>query len=199
MSRIADAILRLLRSLLLLPLRRPPSSPAIDDWPACSQWILDREGGFADDPRDSGGPTNMGITLATLRHHRGVACTIADLRGMEQTEAVEIYHTSYWHACRCDEMPRGVDLVLVDAAVMSGPAAAARMLQRVLMVPEDGIIGPQTMAAVHAVSPRTTLQALGRERGRFYRSLHSPFEEGWLSRADMTQKRALAMLDMLPA
>ena len=49
--------------------------------------IVAREGGFADDPADPGGPTNHGVTLATLRRLKldldgDGAVTVADLKAL---------------------------------------------------------------------------------------------------------------------
>ena len=39
-----------------------------DQFDPCLGFTLAQEGGYVDDPADPGGATNMGITLATLRH-----------------------------------------------------------------------------------------------------------------------------------
>ena len=40
---------------------------AADNFDTCLAFTLKAEGGYSDNPADPGGPTNMGITLATYR------------------------------------------------------------------------------------------------------------------------------------
>ena len=54
------------------------------NFPACLAFTLKFEGGFVNDPRDPGGPTNMGITIATLSHELGRAATIKDVRTLSK-------------------------------------------------------------------------------------------------------------------
>ena len=44
---------------------------ARDNFAACLAELLVHEGGHVDHPKDPGGPTNMGITIATLADWRG--------------------------------------------------------------------------------------------------------------------------------
>ena len=44
-------------------------------------------------------------------------------------------------------MPPGLDLAVFDLAVHSGPLRAVRLLQAVLGVEADGIVGPVTLGA----------------------------------------------------
>jgi lysozyme family protein len=39
---------------------------AASNFDKCFKFILQFEGGFTNDPKDPGGPTNLGITQATL-------------------------------------------------------------------------------------------------------------------------------------
>ena len=55
--------------------------------PAVEQMIDDvirREGGFVDHPHDRGGPTNFGITQATLSRHLGRPASVADVRRLSR-------------------------------------------------------------------------------------------------------------------
>ena len=49
-------------------------------------FVLRYEGGFVNDPADSGGPTNKGVTLNTFRSVYGRAKTINDLKRMTDNE-----------------------------------------------------------------------------------------------------------------
>jgi lysozyme family protein len=117
-------------------------------WPQALAAVLRHEGGWSDHPRDPGGATMKGITLATFRADRGEERTKADLRAISDADVEQIYRRRYWNAVRGDELPAGVDLAVFDAAVNSGPGRATRWLQQAIGVWPDGLIGPRTMAAV---------------------------------------------------
>ena len=53
------------------------------------------EGGYSNDPRDPGGPTNWGITLADARVHWKPDAA-ADVRTMPRSVAEAIYKAEYW-------------------------------------------------------------------------------------------------------
>lgn len=71
-------------------------------------------------PRDPGGATNWGITLATLAAHRGRAVGVEGVRALSRDEARAIYRKKYWQPIRGDAIPAGIDLATMDPAVNSG-------------------------------------------------------------------------------
>src|SRR5256885_5947008 len=120
--------------------------------------LIDREGGYVDNPADRGGPTRFGIPQAVARAH-GYA---GPMRLLPRSEAVAIYKRLSWLRPRLDEVAkRSARLAaeLFDTGVNMGPAVAATFLQRALtalnrngrdyadLVP-DGRIGPTTLAAL---------------------------------------------------
>ncbi len=118
--------------------------------------LIAREGGFVDHPADRGGPTKYGITLATLSHWRDQPVGRDDVAALTEAEARAIYRERYWRGPGLDRLPTIIQPAMLDAAVHMGPAAAVRLLQRVLAAggwepgPVDGIIGPRTIAAAEA-------------------------------------------------
>lgn len=147
--------------------------------------ILLWEGGYVDHPRDPGGATNMGITFRTLQHYRGKPVTKQDVKDLTVQEAKAIYKKNYWDAVWADQMPDGLDYVMMDAAVNSGPRAAVKWLQRALRVSADGVLGPQTMGAVRATQDvRGLCLKVVDNRERFLRRLRTwnTFGRGWLNR-----------------
>jgi lysozyme family protein len=163
----------------------------------CLGWILLREGGYVDDPADAGGATNMGITRATLAGWRGASVTAEDVRALTRDEAGAIYWARYWIPIRGDDLPAGVDLVCLDAAVMSGTGRAARMLQQAVGAEPDGAIGPLTLAAAGAADPEAVILAVSQAREDFYRAIarrdpsQQRFLKGWIARVDLTRGQAL--------
>lgn len=115
------------------------------------QW----EGGYVDHPRDPGGATNMGITIHTMKALKQDLDNDGDVdkddvRLVTRPVAEAIYKSMYWKPVKADLLPSGLDLVLVDAAINSGPRASVRWLQRALGVSPDGALGPITLGAVQA-------------------------------------------------
>lgn len=148
--------------------------------------LLRHEGGFSDHAADPGGKTRFGITEAVAREvgYRG------DMRELPIDLAKRIYKDRYWDAVRAEELPEAIRYAVFDAAVNSGPRQAIRWLQRAVGAKDDGIIGPQTLAAVRAADPERLLRQLLAQRLRFMTGLPSwsAFGRGWARRiADLME------------
>lgn len=159
------------------------------NFPAALREILRHEGGYVDHPSDPGGATNLGITLGTAREN-GLDVDgdgdvdKDDVRKLTPKMAGKVYRARYWNTCHCDDLPAGVDLMVFDFAVNSGPARARRLLQETVGVKADGIIGPKTMAAVAKIRPQDIVENMRVSRAAFYRSLETypTFGRGWMRR-----------------
>jgi lysozyme family protein len=173
----------------------------------CIPRILKHEGGFVDHPRDPGGATNKGITIATFRRYIKPNATVADLKAMTQEQAVTIYKRHYWDAVSADQLPVGLDYAVADFAVNSGPGRAAQYLQRIVGVEADGRIGPATLAAVRRRSPveliglicHERLAFMRRIRGKDGKLLWDSFGRGWQRRVDDVRNEAMADAAVNPA
>ena len=106
---------------------------------AAVKFVLETEGGLVDDPRDTGGLTNFGISIKAFPN--------VDIRNLTAATAADIYKNEYWDHCKCDQLPGPVAVLVFDAAVNQGAGAAVRMLQAALGVGVDGVIGTKTLAA----------------------------------------------------
>ena len=134
-------------------------------------YIFSEEGGYVDNPADPGGATNMGVTIATLSAWEGHRASPEDIKEMTQATATEIYQAQFWNKIDGDNLPSGLDYAVFDFSVNSGPARAARMLQSVLGLPEDGIIGAQTVAATKTRPLDEVINALCDARTSWLRGL----------------------------
>jgi lysozyme family protein len=159
--------------------------------------VLAQEGAFADHPADPGGPTKFGITRATLEQARGTPVSVEQVRMLGVAEAKAIYRERYWNVVRADELPSGVDLVVFDCAVNSGPARAVRLLQKVLNDPVDGIVGPVTLAAAWSNSPSWVIRQMTESRLGFLQRLPiwPVFGRGWRKRVLAVERAALELAD----
>lgn len=161
----------------------------------CMEVVARWEGGFSDHPQDNGGPTQYGITIATLRAWRGHPVTREDVQNLTRKEANAIFASWYWQPVRADDLPPGVDLVAFDFAVNSGPTRAARFLQRALGVEQDGIVGKGTIIAAKGADPAKTINRMCDDRLDWLKRLNDwpHFGKGWTNRVEDVRREALAM------
>jgi lysozyme family protein len=158
--------------------------------------VLVHEGGFTNNPRDPGGATNKGVTQRVYddwRLHEKLAPR--SVRHINDYEVGAIYRKRYWDACRCDDLPAGVDYCVFDFAVNSGTNRAARYLQKAAGVLDDGMIGPVTIAAVRAEDSVAIIEKVCAARLNFLRQLtiFDAFGRGWTRRVEEVCTRAKAM------
>lgn len=116
-------------------------------------YVFEEEGGYVNHPADPGGHTNMGITLATLSAWMGTKASAADIRNLSQKTAADIYKKNYWDKIAGDVLPAGIDYAVFDFAINSGPARAAKALQKIAGTSQDGLIGDQTLSALNLRDP----------------------------------------------
>ena len=157
--------------------------------------VLLSEGGYVNHPNDPGGPTNMGVTLATYRKWVKKGGTADDLRGITREQVAKVYRSVYWNAVKGDDLPSGVDYAVFDYAVNSGPGRAIKALQGVLGVEPDGEIGPVTLAALKTASPVTVVNELCTQRLEFLKNLSTwpTFGKGWSRRVASVREDSLQL------
>ncbi|KJZ19962.1 holin-associated N-acetylmuramidase [Loktanella sp. S4079] len=145
--------------------------------------IVNREGGYVNDPDDPGGATKYGVTVHTLRR-LGMDLTgddqidAADVRVLTRAHAVSIFVEHYFRAPKIDKLPESIRASVFDMYVNAGPQAV-RLLQQLcndmrIEVSVDGIIGPQTIAAAEkaiAAAPEHLVDAYGIARRNYYYDL----------------------------
>ena len=143
--------------------------------------VLEKEGGYVNDPTDLGGETKFGITK---RFYPDV-----DIKNLTKEEAKAIYKKDYWDKNRVEELPKELRHIFFDMCVNQGRGTAVKVLQRAANgkganIGVDGGLGPATLKAIQNVEY---------ERVRAYRILHhaslvikKPEQEkfwyGWLKR-----------------
>lgn len=169
--------------------------------------ILESEGGYQVKSTDNGNwtggkagmgrlvGTNLGVTPKTLAAWRKVpvdTLTAADMRALGQPEAELIYRAQYLAPIRFDALPEGLDYAVADACVNSGPKRAAELLQAVLGVEQDGIIGLHTLDALNGREAVDVIHAYSQARLAFLRTLPTwaDFGRGWASRVARVEHEA---------
>lgn len=161
------------------------------------EMVLHHEGGFVDHKDDPGGATNKGITHKTYADFLGRPLEdVSELKNIPEEHVQLIYKNGYWDKIKGDELPGGVDFCVFDWAVNSGPGRAAKALQKIIMVSQDGAIGPKTLIAVSEMTPTEIIENMTKKRIEFYKELGTfdTFGRGWLRRAKETRDFALDMV-----
>ena len=90
--------------------------------------IIDLEGGYGNDPGDSGGETNWGVTVRVAREY-GYHGAMID---MPRSVAFDIYSEIYWDAINLDDVEDHSQIIakeLADTGVNMGTGRALNCLQ----------------------------------------------------------------------
>jgi lysozyme family protein len=140
--------------------------------------VFEDEGGYSNDPGDSGGPTNWGITIADARHYWKADATEHDVRHMPKSVAEDIYKKHYAAPLHYDELPPGVDYAVLDYGINSGIYRAEKVYREVTS---------QTL------DPEKIINMVYDERLRFLKGLRiwRIFGKGWGRRVREGRKLAL--------
>jgi len=143
-------------------------------------------------------PTKNGITQGVYdayRHLNGKPLRTVAL--IDRAEVIAIYNGNYWIPLNASNLPHGVDFALFQFGVNVGTGKAARIFQGILGVPQDGIIGPKTIAAAKRLDPVQLTDQVFNAQDAYYDKIYEanptrnePYIKGWHNRV----KRARAFL-----
>lgn len=135
--------------------------------PFPSQWGNPRN--FSDDKFDPGGKTDEGIIQTEYDRWRVLhGLQRRDVRLMTEAEGDAIYLANYWLPY-CPNLPAGLDQMFFDTDVNEGVGEAIKILQVALGIANDGKWGPQTDAAVKAISDvPAVISAFSKRRALVY-------------------------------
>lgn len=168
------------------------------DYRRLISFILKFEGGFVNDPADSGGPTNKGVTLNTFRSVYGRAKTVNDLKHMTDNEWRHIFKSLYWDKCKADDISdQSIANMLVDFAWHSGVTTAVKKLQKIVGVTSDGICGVQTIGAINSRYAPETFNLLKAARMKYLQGIvknkpsQARFMNGWKKRVNAIEYEKL--------
>ena len=166
-----------------------------ENWDACFAMVLKHEGGYVNHPSDPGGMTNLGVTKRVWEEFVGHEVDEAAMRALTPDMVKPLYKKNYWDKIKGDQLPAGIDYAAYDLAVNSGTGRAAKYLQRVAGVPDDGVIGPKSMEAIMACNPEETVDAICEMRLEFLQKLPTwgTFGKGWGRRVEEVEAKAAEM------
>ena len=165
-------------------------------YPESIAQVLTHEGGYVNHPRDPGGATNQGITQATYNAYRNsMGDSTRSVRDITGGEVRTIYKRLYWNKVKGSFLPAGVDHVVMDAGVNSGPKRAAKWLQRAVGTTTDGMIGTATLLACKKDNAVRDIKRVCAYRLSFMQRLKiwSTFGRGWSRRVAETEALGVAL------
>jgi lysozyme family protein len=172
--------------------------------------VLEHEGGYVNNPLDTGGRTNFGITQATYEKFLGRKLSSAEadsvMKNMPKGNAVAIYKTMYWDAIQGDKIKQyAIAAIIFDQAVNRGVSAAVKQAQRILGLAQDGKIGPVTIATLNGVKDTDFIPKYLTESINAYKTIvannpsQSVFLNGWLKRVESLKSYAANLFGSINA
>lgn len=154
------------------------------------------EGGYVHHPADPGGETNRGITdqldgkIDGLVDLDGDGDGDVNIKGLTEAQAKEVYKRRFWDRMHGDEIESQlIANILFDGYVNCG-GNGIKMIQRIVNVMDDGMIGPKTLAAINSADEIVLYNKYKEARMDYYFDLVDKkpdlkvFLKGWLNRVD---------------
>lgn len=149
--------------------------------------VLKDEGGYVNDPHDSGGETNFGISKRSYPN--------VNIKALTRDDAIAIYYRDFWCKGPYEDLAdAALASKVFNTAVNAGQSRAIKLLQQAanaqgakLVV--DGLAGPKTIAAINAMHGPSVLQSYREAQAAFYLAIiardpsQAKFKNGWIKRA----------------
>lgn len=159
------------------------------------------EGGYQNDPRDSGNyyngeliGTNWGIAAPTLAKFLGRKPTVQDMRTLTKATAESILKMNYWSKNYLGEIKnQSVANLLYDGVVNHGTNGMRMLASKALSAIGEPleyylIFNPEGIEHINHLNSKRLFYALKKARADKYRSLGKPhYLKGWLNRLDRIQ------------
>jgi lysozyme family protein len=147
--------------------------------------ILKHEGGYVNDPDDPGGETKYGICKKQFPH--------LDIKNLTVEQASKIYFESYWLPMNLDKIDNELlKLHLFDMGVNAGTKSAIKLLQEMLGITQDGVIGNITSNSIKSWQGNVVADYINARKGYYLRLVKNKpklnkFLKGWFNRVNNTK------------
>jgi lysozyme family protein len=154
--------------------------------------ILQWEGGYTNNPDDSGHETNMGITIATWKQvgydkDGNHLIDSEDIKLLNKDDFRKVLRL-YWDRWRGDEIAnQSIADILVDWVWGSGRWGVI-LPQKLLGLKADGIVGSKTITVVNSANQKQLFDDIFARRMKFLEAVvannpsQSVFLQGWKNR-----------------
>lgn len=158
--------------------------------------LLRLEGGYVNHPLDKGGPTKYGVILSVWQQHghdkdNDGDIDAEDIKKLSEDDARYIAKKIFWDYFLADLiLNQSLAEFIVDWGYNSGRKTVAKIVQRLVNVDADGIVGPQTLTAVNCVDQQRLFDTLKIERKVFLNNIvkrrpdQVVFYDGWMNRVN---------------
>lgn len=158
------------------------------------------EGGYGNDPQDSGGETYKGIArnsnpkwpgwiIIDQMKTKGNFPRSLDSNNDLQNQIKQFYEANYWDKIRGDDITEQlIAESIFDFAVNAGPSVSIRLAQMSVGANPDGVIGNDTLQKINADTPRAFLAVFAIHKIGRYVSIcekkpdNKKFFYGWIRR-----------------
>lgn len=171
----------------------------------CMPTIWEHEGGYVDDPDDSGGKTKYGISLIFMQGTKdldgdgfldgdinkdGIIDSF-DVKAMTREDSKYLYKLYFWNKWYTFLDSELLALHLFDMSVNAGARRSNKLMQEIVGVTVDGIIGVNTVKAINA-NKKDLLGLYEQARINFYEAIakkypkNKKYIQGWINRVNST-------------
>lgn len=159
-------------------------------------YTLENEGGFSNNPNDSGGATNFGITREDYSRWLGHPVSVDDVKNMPEHYAESIYEAWYWSPLKLSLVTsQAVATAIFDMGVNLGIHEASLLAQQTLnllgaSILADGCTGPITVATLNQCTTERFINGFQVRVRAYYQAIvnRNPsqrvFFDGWMNRVE---------------
>ena len=152
--------------------------------------LLEHEGYYSNVESDHGGETYAGISRHFFPKWEGWRLLDSEnYQNAELSEAVaNFYRVYFWYPLKCDLIDNDfIAIVVFNFGVNFGKRQAAKKVQRILGVKQDGLIGTKTLYALNETNAEMFIYHFLLEAVEFYSHLAKDFSQrqffrGWIGR-----------------
>lgn len=150
--------------------------------------VIATEGGYTNDPRDRGnwttGVIGKGKCNGTKYGISAMSYPDLDIINLTKENAKSIYKTHYWDANHLDKLNPILAVQVFDAAVQHGSTTAIKLLQKLIGVNADGVLGNGTLKTIEFLNQKVLTIRYIAKRLEYYASLKtfSTYGKGWTNR-----------------
>jgi len=152
------------------------------DFNVAIELILKNEGGYSNNPQDTGGETRWGISSASFPNE--------DIRNLTVDRAKQLYKENYWNPISGDKiLSQEMAESIFDFGVNAGVKTSVKLAQQVVYADPDGVVGPNTIYLLNTSSPKLFLAEFKLKKIQRYvdicdnNSSQKIFFFGWIKRA----------------
>ncbi len=162
--------------------------------------LLKNEGGYVNDPDDSGGETYKGVArnyhqnwqgwvvIDSMKHQPDFPSNLNDNQELNNLIA-EFYENNFWDKVKGNDITeQGIAESIFDFAVNAGIRTSSKLAQKVVGANPDGKIGPNTLAKLNSFTVDNFKKSFALAKIEHYADIckrkpsNKKFLLGWINR-----------------